>query len=95
MNIKIIATLMAFILGTLILLSRSWSKRERATHELEAMYAQELLKNSGKSIEELDHILAEAHLNELALKLASAKGRSEETAKATLRSDLSHILSQA
>lgn len=94
MNIKIIATLMTFILGTLILLSRSWSKRERHTHNLEALYAQELMKNQGRPVAELESLLTASALKEIALDLARARGRDQSSALEVLRSDLLHVLAK-
>ncbi len=94
MDIKIIATLMTFILGSLILLSRSWSKRERHSHQLEAKYAQELLKNKGRPASELEPILTSSELKKIALDLAHARGRDEQSALEVLKTDLMHVLAK-
>lgn len=94
MDIKIIATLMTFILGTLIILSRSWSRRERHAHNLEARYAQELMKNRGRPVGELDGLLSASELKEIALDLARARGRDQLSALEVLRSDLLHVLAK-
>ncbi len=85
---------MTFILGTLILLSRSWSKRERHTHNLEALYAQELMKNQGRPVAELESLLTASALKEIALDLARARGRDQSSALEVLRSDLLHVLAK-
>ena len=90
MDIKIIATLMTFILGALILASRSWSRRERGLGLLEAEYAQELLSaNSAASVEAA---YQNPKLQQLASKLALARGRSEEQGLIQLKSDLASVL---
>lgn len=94
MDIKIIATLMTFILGSLILFSRSWSRRERFSHDLEAKYALSLLKYQGNSADELETLLAEGELRSLALDLGRARGRDEATALESLKADLLHVLNK-
>lgn len=84
---------MTFILGTLILLSRSWSKRERSFGLLEARYAEALLKYRG-SKESVDIIAKKPELNELAAKMALARGRSESEGIEALRTDLKQILTK-
>lgn len=90
MDIKIIATLMTFILGALILFSRSWSRRERAHSLLEAEYAGELLKI--KSGTDLEQLLADEKLKALALRLGASKGQSSDEALEHMKRDLVQIL---
>ena len=73
MNFQILGILMVIVLGGLLLFSKSWSKKEKSTSQLEVQYT-EALNNYLVSKSDIDL----QQLNTIANKYWSMKGKSED-----------------